>query len=378
MFKIPGMLMVGAGGRNTGKTEFVCSLIRKFGKEHNITGIKVTTINELNSGCPRGSDGCGVCPALKGDFCITEENSSRCDKDTCRMLAAGAARVFWLRAFKTHLKEGITALFEIIGGDGITICESNSLRSIVEPGLFFVIGNGNPTRYKPSARDVIGYADGIVLFDGNQFDIDINTIELIDSKWVLKMNATAIIMAGGKSRRMGTDKRMLPVDGKPLIEYILKQLYPHFSQVLISSNDAPQYDSLGVKIIPDEVAGKGPLIGIASALRASANQTNFVIACDIPCISISFIRRILRESEDYDAVVPQTGPAQYEPLFAVYKKNALAAIDKAIASGAYRIVEPLKECKVKYIDMTHAGPLINLNTMDNYLEYIGEKVFQSG
>jgi molybdopterin-guanine dinucleotide biosynthesis protein A len=56
------------------------------------------------------------------------------------------------------------------------------------------------------------------------------------------MNVTAIILAGGKSRRMGMDKSMLPVNGKPLIEYILEQLHPHFGQVLISSNDVSKYN----------------------------------------------------------------------------------------------------------------------------------------
>ena len=194
------------------------------------------------------------------------------------------------------------------------------------------------------------------------------------------MDATAIIMAGGKSRRMGVgvDKSMLPVKGKPLIKYILEQLYPHFSEILISSNDVPKYASLGVgvKIIRDEVAGKGPLMGIASVLRTSANQTNFVIACDIPEINISFVRRMLRESKGFDAVVPQIGQTQYEPLFAVYKKSVLSAIDNAITSGNYRIIDSLKKCRVKYIDLSYIDyidKIKNLNTMDDYLEFIGKK-----
>ncbi len=107
--------MVGAGDRNAGKTEFTCSLIRKFSSQHNIIGIKVTTIGEVKGNCPRGEVGCGVCPSLKGDFSITEETDSQSDKDTCRMLASGAARVFWLRALKTHLKEGIIALQDVVG-----------------------------------------------------------------------------------------------------------------------------------------------------------------------------------------------------------------------------------------------------------------------
>ncbi len=373
MIKIPSMLMVGAGDRNAGKTEFVCSLIRKFGSEHNITGIKVTTIKELDSGCPRGGKGCGVCATLEGNFCITEETNSVSTKDTYRMLAAGAKKVLWLRVLKSHLKEGIMALLEVIGNNQVIVCESNSLRSVVEPGLFFMVRNDKATRCKPSAEDVIGYADDIVLYDGKQFDIDINSIKIVNGKWAMRMDATAIIMAGGKSRRMGRDKSMLAVNGEPVIKHIFKQLYPHFNQVLVSSDEVSRYSFLGVKVVPDEDANKGPLMGIASALRVSANQVNFVIACDIPEVDIGFVRQMVRESKNFDAVVPQAGPSRYDPLFAIYKKNTLVVIDKAIASGNYRIIDPLRYCKVNYINLAYGQQLKNLNTMKDYQQFVMEK-----
>ena len=373
MINIPGMIMVGAGDRNVGKTEFVCSIIRKFSSEHNIIGIKVTTINEIGGGCPRGSESCGVCARLEGNFCITEETDNVSNKDTCRMLAAGAKKVLWLRVLKSHLEQGITALLGVIGDDQIIVCESNSLRNIVEPGFFFMVRNGNVIRFKPSAKEVIGYLDEIVLFDGKQFDIDINSIKLIDGKWAMKMDATAIIMAGGKSRRMGQDKSMLMIKGEPVIKHIFEQLRPHFSQILVSSDDVSKYSFLSAEIVPDEDAGKGPLMGIASALRVSASEINFVIACDIPKVDISFVRQMVRKSKGFDAVVPQAGPEQYEPLFAVYKKSVLTAIDESIISENYKIVEPLKKCKVNYIELPYAKKIKNLNTITDYQEFIMEK-----
>lgn len=373
MINIPGMIMVGAGDRNVGKTEFVCSIIRKFSSEHNIIGIKVTTINEIGDGCPRGGEGCGVCARLEGNFCITEETENVSNKDTCRMLAAGAKKVFWLRVLKNHLEQGLTALFGVIGDDQISVCESNSLRNIVEPGLFLMVRNGNVIRFKPSAKEVIGYVDQIVSFDGKQFDIDINSIKLIDGKWAMKMDVTAVIMAGGKSRRMGRDKSMLMINGEPVIKRIFEQLRPHFSQILVSSDDVSRYSFLGVSVVPDEDAGKGPLMGIASALRVSASEINFVIACDIPKVDISFVRQMVRKSKGFDAVVPQAGPEQYEPLFAVYKKSVLRAIDESIILGDYKIVEPLKKCKVNYIELPYAEKIKNLNTMKDYQEFIVEK-----
>ena len=373
MIKIPGMIMVGAGGRNVGKTEFACSLIRKFGSRHNIIGIKVTTIEQADDNCPRGGEGCGVCAELEGNFCITEETNRQSNKDTCRMLAAGAKKVFWLRVLKQHLAEGMKALQAAVGTDTVSVCESNSLRSIVEPGLFFMFKAVDSNKCKPSAAIVEKYADSVVFFDGNDFDISLDDIELIDGRWINKMRATAIIMAGGKSRRMGQDKSMLMVNGEPVIKYIFEQLRPHFNQILVSSDDVSRYSFLGVQVVPDEGVGKGPLMGIASSLRVSRNDINFVIACDIPEIDIGFVRRLIRESRNFDAVLPQTGPSKYEPLFAVYKKSTLAAIDESITAERYKILDPLKKCKVNYVKLSRAEQIKNLNTMGDYLQFVKEK-----
>lgn len=365
--------MVGAADRNVGKTKFACSLISKFSLQCSIVGIKVTAIEKAGSSCPRGVSGCDVCSSLEGPFHITEETDRGANKDTCRMLAAGASRVFWLRALKTHLKEGMAALLDIIGDDAVLVCESNSLRRVVEPGLFVVVkGNGGEKR-KVSAKDIIRWADKIVAYDGNEFDIDANEIELADGRWACKMEATAIIMAGGDSARMGRDKSMLLIEGQPMIKHILSRLRPHFNQILISSNDISKYSFPGVEVVPDKVTGQGPLGGIASALKASANELNFVIACDIPQVDTVLMKMMLRDCSDFDAVVPRISLSQYEPLFAVYKKYTLAAIEAALLSGNNRIIDALNSCRVKYIDLTDTQQLKNLNTMSDYWEFAGKE-----
>jgi len=373
MIKIPDMIMVGAGGRNVGKTEFACALIRKFSSQHNIIGIKVTTIEQAHGSCHRGADGCGVCSSLEGNFCITEETDHQSDKDTCRMLAAGAKKVFWLRVLKNHLLEGINALRVAIGSDAVSVCESNSLRLIVEPGLFFMFKAIDPNKCKPTAANVEKYADRTVLFDGSDFDINIDEIQLIDGTWVSKMQATAVIMAGGRSRRMGQDKAILEIDGNPAIKHVFDQLRLYFDEILVSSDNMAKHSFPGVKVVPDEVTGKGPLVGIASALRVSRNDTNFVIACDIPEVDIGLVRRLINKSRNFDAVIPKTGPSKYEPLFAVYKKSTLAAIDESITAGNYKILHPLKKCKVGYVELPQGEQVKNLNTMNDYLEFVKEK-----
>ncbi|UCF43557.1 MAG: molybdenum cofactor guanylyltransferase [Planctomycetota bacterium] len=373
MIQVPGMLMVGAMARGAGRTKLACSLIERFSSECSIIGIKVTTVEDAESGCPRGESECVVCSSLQGEYEIIEETDAESDKDTCRMLASGAGRVFWLRALRPHLEEGIGKLLEIMGGDAISVCETNSLRRVVEPGLFVMVERKGSEEHKASAKDVVGYADRIVIFDGNEFDMGIDEVELADGRWTCKLKATAIIMAGGESVRMGRDKSMLPVGGRSMIEHIANQIRPHFDQVLISADDKAKYGFLGVDVISDEVSGRGPLGGIASALKASANELNFVVACDIPEIDMARVKTMLRQGRENDAVVPRSGAAEYEPLFAVYKKGILGAIESALLSGNYRIMDALNSCRIKYVDVENSEWMKNLNTVEDYEEFVGHR-----
>ena len=382
MTRLDRMLMIGSAGTNTGKTELACALIRKFSKSNDIVGIKVTTIKAKDGRCPRGGQGCGVCSSLDGDFCITEEGESNRDrapqtqnnafgspdKDTARLLATGASRVFWLRVMKTHLKEGLAALTRIIGPDAVSVCESNSLRQVVEPGLFLMVKGRNLKTWKSSARAVRRYTDRIVVAGGQSFDFDLEQIKLDGGKWTIQEKATAIIMAGGDSSRMGADKSMLPIKGRPLIEHIGERLRGTFGQILISTNEVEKLAFLGFEIIPDKTPGQGPLMGIASALEGSANELNFVVSCDIPHIELWFVRRMLSEAKAVDVVIPTTGDEKYEPLFAVYRKSALEAINEVLDSGRRKISDVFARCNVKYIEL-EAERFVNLNTMAEYEEF---------
>jgi len=371
MFKLDGMLMIGSAGSNVGKTELACTLLRKFNKTSDIIGVKVTAIKDKDGQCPRGGEGCGVCSSLEGVYCITEETDSSSGKDTARLLTAGASRVFWLRVLKDHLLEGTTALLDIIGPNAVSICESNSLRQVVEPGIFLMAKNRDLKRWKSSAQQVKKYADKIVVSDGSSFDFDLDRIKLIAGKWIMQMQATAIIMAGGGSSRMGTDKSMLPIKGQSMIEAICEQLRGFFDQILISANEVDKFAFLGFEVIPDKVPEQGPLMGIASALEASANELNFVVACDIPKINLACVNRMLTEAVESqaDIVVPTTGEEKYEPLFAIYRKTALEAINKTLSSGKRKITEVFTLCKVKHIELDNTDWLVNLNTMADYEEF---------
>jgi molybdopterin-guanine dinucleotide biosynthesis protein A len=285
------------------------------------------------------------------------------------MLASGADRVFWLRCEKTRLEQGMAALLEIIGTDTVSICESNSLRTVVEPGVFVMVAGAGDACWKESAKNVVHYADRVVSFDGKQFDFRDDMIQLKEGKWSCRMQAAAIIMAGGDSRRMGQDKSMLLLGGQPVIKRIYDQIRPYFDQIKISTNAPEKHGFLGAEVVSDKVRGQGPLMGIFSALEASANEVNLVVACDIPRVDIALVKRMIRERCGADIVVPRYGQGRIEPLFGVYCKSALPAINETLEAGKRKIADAFGLCRVKYIDLDDAEELTNLNTMADYTEY---------
>ncbi len=372
MLELPGMLMVGARSKADGKTTFTCDLIKRFSAEADVVGLKISTIDSLNADHHPDITGYKSSDAPMRPYCITEEKATGARTDTDRMARAGAAKVLWLQALNSHLEEGISELASILGNETISICESNRARKVVEPGVFVMIRGAQEAPWKPSAQEVVHHADRIIVFEDGEFDIDLNDIQLLDGRWAIRLPATAILLAGGDSTRMGRDKTMLPIDGQPMIKHVYEQLQPHFSQTLVSSSNASLHDFLGATVIADDVAGRGPLAGIASALKASTSNVNFVMACDMPEIDAGLIRTMLRQVGDYDAVVPKVGPQMYEPLFAVYKKSALPAIEQVLQSGSNRVIDCFDRCRVKYIDLP-GRQFSNINTKAEYCGLVEEK-----
>lgn len=372
MIQAPGILMIGSGGKDSGKTLLSCSLVERCARQTPVVAAKVTAISEREGPCPRGGGGCGVCASLEGKFYITEEAEAGPGKDTQRLLAAGASKVYWLRVSKDHLAEGAAALLETVGTKTPVICESNSLRTVVDPGLFLMVRRRGAREMKASARAVEGLADAAIRFDGQTFDLDLARIRPLGGRWALRYDAAAIVLAGGKSRRMREDKSLMLLDGKPMIERVCAQLEPHFDRILISANNPAKYAFLGLPIWPDSVPDQGPLRGIASALEASRHDLNLVVACDIPEVNVPVVRRMLREARDCDGVAPRTASGQLEPLFAVYRKRMLPAIRAALDAGERKVIAPFDRCDVRRVDVGEPPWLRNLNTREDYEEFLKE------
>ena len=159
---VPTMILVGSTARNLGKTALAARLIEALRPGEKVVGVKVTTIRDRGTGCPRGGEGCGTCSSLTGDFEIREETDPDGNKDTSQLLKAGAARVFWLKVMRDALAEGLDALMARIDRDAVIVAESNSLRKVVAPGVFLMLKGSDGGPVKPTARDVMPFVDIIV------------------------------------------------------------------------------------------------------------------------------------------------------------------------------------------------------------------------
>jgi len=179
-------LIIGSTGRNTGKTEFACRIISKHAGQKEIIGIKVIPVDKNQNSCHRSLDGCGLCNSLVGDFNIIEEKTTGSAKDTSRMLKAGAKKVFLLLVDRNSMEKGINAVLKTISDKAFIIAESNSIRRVIEPGLFLVIKEILTNTVKPSCAEVIGFADKIIEFNDNRWNFHPDKVLIQNGRWIIK------------------------------------------------------------------------------------------------------------------------------------------------------------------------------------------------
>jgi len=370
MIKKANFIIFGSTGRNTGKTEFACRLIEKYHKEHQVYGVKVVTIDPDEGSCPRGGEGCGICTSLQGDYEISEETRSDTEKDTSRMLRAGACKVYFLKVRFDQLENGLKALLQRIPDNALTVCESNSIRKVIEPGLFLVIKNLKEKQVKESCAEVIHYANKVIDFYDMSWNFSPERVLVRNNRWIIREDAAAIVLAGGKSSRMGVDKSMLLVHGEPLIAAIVRQLEDHFDEVIIGANDPWKYRFLKRRVVPDVALNRGPLMGIYSCLLASIREVNFITACDIPEMNLKLIQNMINLAGDAEIVMPVKENNKHEPLYAVYRKSVANKAGLVLENNGRRIIELLDHATVKLVEFNGTSWYQNLNLKDDYYEYI--------
>jgi molybdopterin-guanine dinucleotide biosynthesis protein A len=167
---------------------------------------------------------------------------------------------------------------------------------------------------------------------------------------------SAAVLAGGQSRRMGTDKALLPLrpGDPPLAQVVLDRVRAVASEATIVAAERPAYARFGVPVVPDRFPGAGTLGGIATALAAASHEHCLVVACDMPFLNPALLRWLAGLPRDYDALVPrlpgesrQGGDFVFQTLHAIYARSCLPAIERRLGDGQLRVVGFFEEVRVR-------------------------------
>jgi molybdopterin-guanine dinucleotide biosynthesis protein A len=181
-------------------------------------------------------------------------------------------------------------------------------------------------------------------------------------------DVTGVILAGGRSSRMGRDKASLEVDGTTFFAKVAAVFRELFPRVLIAG-ERPDLAGPDLPYVPDRYPGSA-LGGLYTGLAAAATPFIFVAPCDVPFPSAELMRLIVDRRAGYDVVVPRT-PAGLEPLFAVYGKNCLAPMQEMLERGHYRIYDFFPQVRVRELTegelpVGWERALRNINTPEDY------------
>ncbi len=189
-----------------------------------------------------------------------------------------------------------------------------------------------------------------------------------------KLPLSAVILAGGDSKRMGTNKAFLRLEDSNLIDLVFNRVNSLFAETIVVSDRLEELAYLPAKFTRDLFTGveKSALRGIHAGLTVSSYPASFVIGCDMPFFSLSLINYMSRFAVQYDVVVPRHGE-HFQPLFAFYNKTTLDLIlerlkeNKLKISDLYRSlrIKDIVEDTIKEFD-PHFFSFNNINTRDDY------------
>ena len=159
---------------------------------------------------------------------------------------------------------------------------------------------------------------------------------------------TGVLLAGGGSRRMGRNKALMPLAGRRLVDRVLAVLGGVVDDLLMVTNSPELYADLGLRMVPDVVAGKGALGGIHSAIHHAAAPHCLVVACDMPFLNAGVLRYLVDQRAGYDVVVPNA-EGRPQPLHAVYGKACLQPIARRLETDRLHVVGFYPDVRVREV-----------------------------
>lgn len=194
----------------------------------------------------------------------------------------------------------------------------------------------------------------------------------------LEKFGSVIILAGGKSSRMGFDKQLLKIDERKLMDSLINKLKNEFNEIIIVTNKPELYIGLSHKITSDILIDKGPLGGIHAGLKLSSSKYAYVVACDMPNINLDYIRFMKNKigiSNTYGCIT-ELGE-WIEPFNSFYCVDIINEIEGFLETNKRSISALLRNLDIIYIDESEARVFspnwemfLNLNTKEDLHQYL--------
>lgn len=183
---------------------------------------------------------------------------------------------------------------------------------------------------------------------------------------------TGVILAGGKSSRMGQNKALMSLGGKRLVDRVVEVMRSVFDELLMVTNTPEVYADLRLPMVQDVWPEKGSLGGVYSAIYHVATPYCLVVACDMPFLRAALLRYLMTQVADYDVVVPDV-LGELQTLHAIYSKACLQPIERRLEMHRLRIVGFFPEVRVRTMTASELEPydpellaFQNLNTPEEF------------
>jgi molybdopterin-guanine dinucleotide biosynthesis protein A len=187
-------------------------------------------------------------------------------------------------------------------------------------------------------------------------------------------DAAGIVLAGGRSSRMGTPKALLPFDGQPLIVHVVAKLQKVFREIVVVAAPDQALPSLPVTLVRDQVAYQGPVGGIYYGLAEASKEIGFVTSCDSAFLNLELISHLVAQIPEHDVVVPHW-EGRFQPLHAVYRRSVLPLLGDQLAQGDLRPVHLFDKVRTRRVDEheirrfdPEGASFFNMNTPADYAE----------
>lgn len=190
-----------------------------------------------------------------------------------------------------------------------------------------------------------------------------------------RLPVTAIVLAGGKSTRMGANKGLMPFGDKKLVEHVLDQVRAITDQVMIVAND-PAYRDLGYPCVEDAWKDKGPLAGILTGLMQAPTDKILVVGCDMPFLTGDLLLALVNNMGDEEVLLAEH-EGRPEPLCSIYDRRCIRRLQGALQKEQLKITDALAGLRTRVISFDgepwfRGNEFANINTPEEREKYDSE------